>query len=312
MVCAPSTQCCCGVPLRPGVLFIVFLNLVINVFFLTRTVTQVFLPDSFETVGDLQLDVFTANFCFVGLPFIAMGMWAVHTRDELLLRAYLYYFVVVSIIALAFIISSTRVLTCKNLPVEVQKNTGNAFLCGVIGIGTKADFFVWSQKLKAMGDSHLNSAGPTSWGCCGMLFSMFGCGSCCAPSSPCGECGTYCCGEGTCCGPICGPDAFCASCVKNSVVMCIEEDPGNGPCKWCCSAGGATACCPDFCESCCQGMSGSDRFYRESVYSEAASPMLWKRADNTIYGSPTYPHDISYPPKQAFIAKDLSYGVPPV
>jgi len=191
MVCAPSTQCCCGLPLRPGAFFIVFLNLVINLFFLTRAVSQVFLPDDFETVGDLQLDVVTANICFAGLPFIAMGMWAVLTRDETLLRAYYYYFLVVSTIASVFLINSARMLTCKSLPAEVRKNTSSAFLCGVFGVITKvtvalilanlayciyiiwslcADFFVWSQKLKVMGHSHPNNAGPGSQGCCGMLF----------------------------------------------------------------------------------------------------------------------------------------------
>merc|ERR1719350_731641 len=91
----PAVQFCCGCSLTFGVVFILTLNLIQNLFYIVTAVSNIILKiPIFRSDQSLTSQTFTAAFCLLGLPFILAGFWGALGKFENHLRLYLGYMVV--------------------------------------------------------------------------------------------------------------------------------------------------------------------------------------------------------------------------
>jgi len=160
------TSFCCGCPLAFGVVLVILLNLVQNVFYITIATMNIILR--VPTVGassGLISQTANASWCLLGLPFIVAAIWGMAYRQESNVRLYLYY--MISSLALdvfyvfAFFMTTD---TCVHVPAALNKH-GSAFACGfmrllsltvilmMLIVVTYFIFTVWSycEDLKAGG-----------------------------------------------------------------------------------------------------------------------------------------------------------------
>jgi len=305
----------------------VFLNLAINLFFFVRSFGRIFFPETFAALGSDSMEVATAGFFFAGLPVVMLGLWAITVKDEILLRTYWFYLILCCSIAAGFLLQALLVPNCESLPGALNlKDSGSGAFCGLFSIASKvllgillANFLyciyvIWSlcthfwynnDKLKdwlevPAGGSYSTLANKRLPGslyadqpCCNALCGACGCGICCSPGTPCGECSSCCCTPGAPCGACCasgttlGDIGITLAASLGSGGAAGRAAAGSDPCSLCCGCD-PCCCCPDCC--------GNGRSYETA--NDEGSPMLWKRSENAIYGWPFYAHEVDFPPKQ--------------
>lgn len=162
----PMTSFCCGCPLSFGVVLIIMLNLVQNLFYITTATMNIILR--VPTVGSgegLIAQTFNAAWCLLGIPFIAAAIWGMTYRQEGNVRLYLYYLTVSLGMDVFFILAYFLTTDmCMGMPSALQQH-GTAFACGFMRLGglvfvlmmliitTYFVFTVWSycEDLKAGG-----------------------------------------------------------------------------------------------------------------------------------------------------------------
>jgi len=149
-----------------GVVCILFLNLLQNLFYVVTAFSHIILKLPIaSTSSSLTAETFTAAFCLLGLPFIFCGFWGVFARMEGHVRMYLLY-MVASLTLDLFHLISFIVLgdICADMPSILEKH-GSAFACGfmrlaaallvvqVMVIQTYSLYIVWSlcEDLQASG-----------------------------------------------------------------------------------------------------------------------------------------------------------------
>eukprot|EP00930_Biecheleria_cincta_P083399 TRINITY_DN72983_c0_g1_i1.p1 TRINITY_DN72983_c0_g1~~TRINITY_DN72983_c0_g1_i1.p1 ORF type:complete len:319 (+),score=22.35 TRINITY_DN72983_c0_g1_i1:65-958(+) len=289
MACQPASECCCVFPVRVGGAAIVLLHLVINLLFFTRSFGRIFFPETFPAMADDHVELVTAAFFFAGLPLVMLGMWAILTKDEILLRTYWFYMILCSVIAAVILFQVLLVANCATVS-GVLKDSGSGAFCGMYSAASMvllcivlanllySIFVIWSlcthfwynsDRLKdwieapaAHNYSTLTSKGlhgaPLSAAdqpCCNALCSAYGCGFCCSPGTPCGECSSCFCAPGAPCGTACG-DLGVANLAHGGRggAGCNPCDP----CSLCC--GGDPTC------GCCQDCFGGGRSYEAVDY----------------------------------------------
>lgn len=160
------TSFCCGCPLEFGVGFIIFLNLVQNLFYLTTATMNVILR--VPTVGSnegLITQTCNAAWCLLGLPFIFAAIWGMVYRQEANVRLYFNYLLLSLGLDVFFIIAYLATTDmCVGMPTALMAH-GSAFACGfmrlvgltavlmLIVLSTYFVFTVWSycEDLKAGG-----------------------------------------------------------------------------------------------------------------------------------------------------------------
>lgn len=162
----PVSQFCCGCSLVFGVYVILVGNLIMNLFTLCTTTSNIILKiPTFGYSTSLAQQTINAAVCLLGIPFIIGGIFGVYYRMETNLRLYLVYRV------LAFILDCVYIFMffvlqdmCYSMP-SAMKQHGSAFACGfmritalcsvflVLVVETYCIFVVWSlcEDLKAGG-----------------------------------------------------------------------------------------------------------------------------------------------------------------
>jgi len=130
-------QFLCGCPLGFGVGIIIAVNLVYNVFTLTTvTMNIIFKMPSFGANDPPAVQVFSAAWCLLGLPFIVSAIIGMVAKQESNLRLYLVY--LTSTFALDFFFNLQWLATsdlCGSMPRSIQRH-GSAFACGFIRISS--------------------------------------------------------------------------------------------------------------------------------------------------------------------------------
>jgi len=162
----PMDLFCCGCSLSAGVKFILLLNLIQNVFYITTATSNIiFRIPTFGFQMNLVTQTFNASFCLLGIPFIVAAFQGVMRRLETHVRLYFYYMVVSFVLDMAVLMA--YFLTeepCSTLPAALRAH-GSAFACGFTRIVTIGSvllltviqmyfmFAVWSfcEELKAGG-----------------------------------------------------------------------------------------------------------------------------------------------------------------
>lgn len=162
----PMNSFCCGCPLSFGVVLIIMLNLVQNLFYLVTATMNIILR--VPTVGaseGLIAQTINAAWCLLGIPFIFAAIWGITYRQEANVRLYLWY-LCVSLFMDVFYMMAFFVTTdmCAGMP-SALKQHGTAFACGfmrltglsfvllMLIVTTYFVFTVWSycEDLKAGG-----------------------------------------------------------------------------------------------------------------------------------------------------------------
>jgi len=162
----PVSQFCCGCSLVFGVYFILGLNLVMNLFTLGTTTSNIILKiPTFGYSASLAQQTVNAAVCLLGIPFIIGGIFGVYYRLETNLRLYLVYRVLAFILDCGYIFMFFILQDmCHAMPSAMQQH-GSAFACGfmritaltstilVLVVETYCIFVVWSlcEDLKAGG-----------------------------------------------------------------------------------------------------------------------------------------------------------------
>uniref|UniRef100_A0A7S1LPF4 Uncharacterized protein n=1 Tax=Alexandrium catenella TaxID=2925 RepID=A0A7S1LPF4_ALECA len=140
----PITQVCCGCPVVVGVYFLLVVNLVVNVLFVVATVAHVIYNDQAWSVffGDsMTTTTWTGGFMLGGIPFILVGLWGTCIRSEVMVRLYMYYFVVLSCVCFVWSVVEFLIpMTCRNLP----DTSAKAHLCGMTRIVNLGTFFFFT------------------------------------------------------------------------------------------------------------------------------------------------------------------------
>lgn len=118
-----------------GVSFILFTNLIQNLFYLATATTNIILKiPTFGAHTDVALQTFNAACCLLGLPFIAGAIWGVMYRLESPLRLYLGYKAVCFVIDVIFVLQPFIFGDiCGSMP-SVLSRHGAAFACGFMKI----------------------------------------------------------------------------------------------------------------------------------------------------------------------------------
>lgn len=130
----PVSQFCCGCSLTTGVLFIVTLHLLQNLFYLATIFCNVVLQiPTFNPDGlSLPAQTFNAAFCLVGLPFLASAFWGLLYRQESHIRLYLFYLYLTFFVDMCYLfISDVLQDSCHGIPL-LLKVSGPAFACGIM------------------------------------------------------------------------------------------------------------------------------------------------------------------------------------
>jgi len=133
----PSSQFCFGCSLSFGVIVILLINLVMNMFYVITAFCNIILKiPAFGSNESLTWQTVSAAFALLGLPFIFAGFWGVFSKLEGQVRLYFYYLV------LSFAVDFVSLLnsllgegTCSSLPTVLQKH-GSAFACGFMRVFT--------------------------------------------------------------------------------------------------------------------------------------------------------------------------------
>lgn len=130
MVCLPASQFCCGCSVTFGVKTVLFLNLAMNLFLLTKCTLHVMFGWHSMAMSNYPTEMAIMAFCLAGLPIIIMAFSGVCHRNEAQVRMYLYYMWLV-IGGLTALILWEFVFTgaCTNLS-GVMHGEGKAFVCG--------------------------------------------------------------------------------------------------------------------------------------------------------------------------------------
>jgi len=135
----PLNQFCCGCGLPVGVYFVLFVNLVQNVFNVVTVTSNVILKvPTFGYSTPLASQTFNGAWCLVGLCFVASGYLGVRYKLEPHARMFLYYLMVTFVIDFVYMVMYFVLEdTCKLLP-DVLASQGSAFACGFTRIITIA------------------------------------------------------------------------------------------------------------------------------------------------------------------------------
>jgi len=159
-------QFLCGCPILFGVVLIILVNLVHNVFVIvTVSLNIIFKIPTIGANDPPAAQVFNAAWCLLGMPFIFAALWGMWAKQESNMRLYLFYlcttFVLDFVSVVNFLTSSD---ICGSMPRSLQRH-GSAFACGFMRISSVgfviggmilfayAAFTIWSycEDLKAGG-----------------------------------------------------------------------------------------------------------------------------------------------------------------
>jgi hypothetical protein len=130
-------QFCCGCSLTFGVMIILVLNLLQNLFYIYTAMSNIILRiPTFGFNENPSTQTFNAAFCLLGLPFIFSGIWGVIYRSENFLKMYFYYMVAAFALDMIFI-GSFFILhdVCEVMPSFLVRH-GQAFACGFMRISS--------------------------------------------------------------------------------------------------------------------------------------------------------------------------------
>lgn len=127
----PLSQFCCGCTLVFGVKLILAFHMFQNAFYISTSVSNViFKVPSMEAGTSLGMQSFNAMVCLAGVPFILAAWWAVRSRNEPVLRLYLYYVMASFLMDFGYLVFVFVLKdTCARLPTAMSQG-GAAFACG--------------------------------------------------------------------------------------------------------------------------------------------------------------------------------------
>lgn len=152
-------QFLCGISLKNGTLFVVFMNLLLNIMLITVAVFNVVIPmPLFRLNFQAEVVLLMGFLGLMGMPFVLGGFWGCYMKSEPNVRVYLMY---LWVIFGCLILVPAIFLAVKNpchllLPKSMQGASGSAQACGslwvsIYGVGALVAgvvlyliFTVWS------------------------------------------------------------------------------------------------------------------------------------------------------------------------
>jgi hypothetical protein len=152
-------QFLCGISLKTGTMFILFLNTLLNIMLIVAAVFNVVIPlPLFKLNFQAEIVIVLGFLGLMGMPFVLGGFWGCYMKSEPNVRVYLAY---LWVIFACLIIVPAIFLAVKNpchlfLPASMQGAKGSAQSCGnmwvaIYGVGALVAsvvlyliFTVWS------------------------------------------------------------------------------------------------------------------------------------------------------------------------
>lgn len=141
----PLTQCCCGCTLGTGVLTILALNFVLNIWLVVAAAGDIIGKDpTFSYSGsDLILETIVAAFALAGIPIIFGGIWGVMSKDKNLILLYWYYAALAFCFSIWWLVVEVMIMSpCDKLPSHLM-NPGRAYSCGLSKVLNVFVCIVW-------------------------------------------------------------------------------------------------------------------------------------------------------------------------
>mmetsp|Transcript_7654 Transcript_7654/g.22435 ORF Transcript_7654/g.22435 Transcript_7654/m.22435 type:complete len:257 (+) Transcript_7654:122-892(+) len=130
----PLNQVCCGCSLIVGVYFTFLVNALLNVFFIAATAEHLIWmnPNWSYSGGNATLEIWMAGLALAGMPVILMGLLGTLYQNEVMVRVYVYYLLVLWIGSLYWTVKQFMMeMSCADVP-RILQGQGKSFSCGML------------------------------------------------------------------------------------------------------------------------------------------------------------------------------------